>query len=143
MKRFAILVGTMLLLGIAAAALAWPERSHHKVQHSAPPEQVAASSGHEAHAASERTVLVADKPQLGANEGVLTVGLERGTMPPASEVDAEVLTDENCTPDAQGVSHCRNEIRMEGGKTVRIQHDHRMHEVPCLVPGERLRLRAA
>src|SRR5699024_7579819 len=98
----------LVVLGIGAAAFAWPERSHDATNGSASDESQVAASGHEGHATGERTVLVADKPELGANDGVLTVGLERGAMPPTSGIDAEVVTDENCTPDAQGVSHCRN-----------------------------------
>lgn len=88
-------------------------------------------------------LIVSAKPKLGLDEGMLTVGYERGSRPPATGTRGVVVTDENCAPDADGVSHCRNDIRMANGKTVRVQHDHRMHEVPCLVPGERVRLHAA
>ena len=145
MKRIAIIAGSLLLLGSAGGALAWSADGRRSAE-DRPPAADASTPGessHEAHVAGPRTVLVASEPELATNDGTLTVGFERGMKPPASETDAVVVTDENCTPDADGVSHCRNEIRMANGKTVRVQHDHRMHEVPCLVPGEKVRLRSA
>ena len=62
---------------------------------------------------------------------------------PARVVTATVLTDEDCAPDAAGVSHCRNKLRLPGGKTIEVRHPHRMHEVPCMTPGETVRLRRA
>jgi hypothetical protein len=53
-----------------------------------------------------------------------------------------VLTDENCQPDAAGVSHCINRLHAPGGVRIVVRHNHRMHEVRCLVPGERVQLRA-
>jgi hypothetical protein len=59
---------------------------------------------------------------------------------PDGVVEATVLTDEDCEPDAKGVSHCRNQLRLPSGKTVTVRHPHRMHDVPCMVPGERVRV---
>lgn len=145
MKRIAIIAGSLLLLGSTGGALAWTADERRSTEDRPPTAEVVTpnESSHDAHVSGPRTVLVANEPELGTNDGSLTVGYERGTKPPSSETDAVVVTDENCTPDAEGVSHCRNEIRMANGKTVRVQHDHRMHEVPCLVPGEKVRLRSA
>jgi hypothetical protein len=52
-----------------------------------------------------------------------------------------VLTDEQCQPDAAGVSHCLNTIRLTSGQTIAVRHPHRMSEVPCLAPGERVTVR--
>ncbi len=144
MKRFVILIGALLLLGSAVATFGGADSRSARVTPAATtkPSDLDASA-HSGHAAGERTVIVAAKPKLGAEDGTLTVGYERGARPPASETSGVVVTDENCAPDAQGVSHCRNDIRMADGETVRVQHDHRMHDVPCLLPGERVRLRAA
>jgi hypothetical protein len=145
MKRIAIIAGSLLLLGSTGGALAWTADGRRSTEDRPPTAEVVtpSESSQDAHVSGPRTVLVANEPELGTNDGSLTVGYERGTKPPSSETDAVVVTDENCTPDAKGVSHCRNEIRMASGKTVRVQHDHRMHEVPCLVPGEKVRLRSA
>jgi len=59
---------------------------------------------------------------------------------PAGVVTATVLTDEDCAPDAQGVSHCRNKLRLPSGKTIEVRHPHRMHDVACMTPGESVRV---
>ena len=59
---------------------------------------------------------------------------------PSGAVTATVLTDEDCAPDAEGVSHCRNTLRLPSGRTVEVRHPHRMHDVPCMTPGEKIRL---
>ena len=59
---------------------------------------------------------------------------------PAGGVTAKVLTDEDCAPDADGVSHCRNKLRLPSGKTIEVRHPHRMHDVPCMTPGETVRI---
>lgn len=60
---------------------------------------------------------------------------------PARATVATVLTDENCEPDADGVSHCINRIRLPNGKTLVVQHPHNMDVVPCLAPQERVTVR--
>ncbi|MEO6867133.1 MAG: hypothetical protein ABI200_03850 [Gaiellales bacterium] len=90
-----------------------------------------------------RTVIVGAKAKVGVNDGTMRVAYERGATAPSSAQVGEVVTDENCEPDAEGVSHCRNNIRLKSGKTIRVQHAHKMHDVPCLVPGERVQIRAA
>ena len=59
---------------------------------------------------------------------------------PAGAVMATVLTDEDCAPDTEGVSHCRNKLRLPSGKTIEVRHPHRMHDVPCMSPGETVRV---
>jgi hypothetical protein len=72
----------------------------------------------------------------------LHAGLEEGQLP-AGTVEAMVLTDENCAPDPQGISHCRNEVQLASGQTVVLRHSHDMQLVPCLAPGEEVLLRRA
>jgi hypothetical protein len=60
---------------------------------------------------------------------------------PARPVEATVLTDEDCAADARGVSNCRNELRLPSGRTLAVRHPHRMAEVPCMTPGETVRVR--
>lgn len=55
--------------------------------------------------------------------------LERGSY------RAVVLSDANCAPDAEGVSHCLNALSV-GESVVTIRHHHRMDQVPCLRAGE-------
>jgi hypothetical protein len=54
-----------------------------------------------------------------------------------------VLTDEDCEPDAQGISHCRNVVRLPDGSKVVLRHPHAMMEVECMEPGEKVLLRRA
>ena len=68
--------------------------------------------------------------------------LVSGSMPSMPSM-ATVLSDENCAPDAQGVSHCTNRLRMEDGSHLTVTHPHRMATVPCLAPGERIALQKA
>ena len=72
----------------------------------------------------------------------LHAGLEEGALP-KGQVVATVLTDEDCAPDGQGISHCRNEVSLPSGQIVVLRHPHAMHRVPCLAPGERVLLRRA
>lgn len=66
----------------------------------------------------------------------------KGPMP-TSAVIATVLSDENCEPDAQGVSHCINRLRLPNGKTLVVRHPHNMADVPCLAPREKVVVRPA
>jgi hypothetical protein len=51
---------------------------------------------------------------------------------------ATVMSDTNCAADAQGVSHCHNQLRMNDGTMLTVQHNHRMSDTPCLSPGEHI-----
>jgi hypothetical protein len=88
--------------------------------------------------AALRTVVIAGPgerlPFMSATGSVLMASLERGQLP-AGAVRATVLTDANCQPDQDGVSHCRNELAI-GATTLVVRHHHKMSEVPCLTPGE-------
>lgn len=74
-----------------------------------------------------------------SNSDGLRAQLVSGTMPTAA-VEATVLTDEECQPDAQGLSHCLNRLRLPDGREIQVRHPHDMTLVPCLAPGEHLRL---
>ncbi|HEX6208020.1 MAG TPA: hypothetical protein VF058_06620 [Actinomycetota bacterium] len=89
-----------------------------------------------------RTVVVSDAApsQPSSPDGPVEVALLRGDAPSEPGV-ATVLSDENCEPDANGYSHCLNELEMEGGERIAVRHTHRMGEVPCLAPGERVNVR--
>ncbi len=101
-------------------------------------------TGEEATAADGmRTVRVFDQePAPSPSAANLRAGLEKGALPDGP-VEATVLTDEDCMPDRQGISHCRNRVRLAGGGIVVLRHPHDMHQVPCLAPGEKVLLRRA
>ena len=77
-------------------------------------------------------------PSPSSSDG-LRAKLVSGTMPTVP-VQATVLTDDECRPDADGVSHCLNRLRLPDGSEIQVRHPHDMTLVPCLAPGEHLRL---
>lgn len=90
-----------------------------------------------------RTVTVYNhEPSPSPSPVHLNAGLEAGTLPD-KPVLGTVLTDEDCEPDAQGISHCRNVVRLPGGAKIVLRHPHAMMEVECLEPGEKVLLRRA
>jgi hypothetical protein len=89
--------------------------------------------------AEVRAVLVTPEAErLPHKPGAVPVTLVEGTLPPDA-LYARVVTDEDCAPDAAGVSHCLNRLAVAGTE-VAVRHHHRMHDVPCLSPGEVVRL---
>ena len=52
-----------------------------------------------------------------------------------------VMSDTQCEPDAQGFSHCRNDIALANGIRITVIDTHDISRHPCLEPGERLSLR--
>jgi hypothetical protein len=79
------------------------------------------------------------EPAPSAHPARMRALLTKGKLP-GGVVQATVLTDENCAPDKQGVSHCRNELKLPDGRTVTVRHPHRMADVPCMTRGETVRL---
>ncbi|KAB8140046.1 hypothetical protein F8S13_25565 [Chloroflexia bacterium SDU3-3] len=108
------------------------------------PQPAAADPGHPAAQASSqgRTLVIVPRgqqsPAISGEGGVLFASLISGAAP-KSGAAAVVRTDENCTPDAQGVSHCINALALGEAQLV-VQHHHDMAQVPCLSPGESITL---
>lgn len=87
-----------------------------------------------------RTVTVSARmPLPSAHARRLSAMLEAGAMP-HQPMMAEVLSDTECSPDEQMVSRCRNEMQLANGDKIVVRHPHDMRDVPCLAPGERVRL---
>lgn len=94
--------------------------------------------------AEPRTVLVSDvRPPQPSLPGSPLHALRVSGSLPDRRSEATVLTDEDCAPDARGISRCLNRIRLAGGGTLSVRHPHRMMEVPCLSPGERVSIQPA
>jgi hypothetical protein len=149
MNRTALLI-TLAVFGLAglatAAVFLLPGERDWSDRWARPSVTAHGEPGHDHardHRASGlRTVYVHDHPTTPSRPGEpLSAELVRGKLHGATT--ATVITDENCQPDAAGVSHCINRLRARGGVRVVVRHNHRMHEVPCLVPGEQVELRAA
>ncbi len=93
--------------------------------------------------AAVRTLLVSATTAPVSQPGLVLHGrLMAGHMPMAA-TSGTVLTDEDCAPDAMGISHCRNAVRLADGRTIVVRHPHDMGRVPCLTPGEHVRVRPA
>lgn len=108
-----------------------------------PPAQAAVPHFIDVKAPGEpRTVVVGGMsdslPGTSNAAGYLMTNLRSGQIP-AGATTATVLTDTNCEPDADGVSHCLNDLQI-GNVVVTVQHHHQMHSVPCLSPGETVML---
>ena len=69
-------------------------------------------------------------------EGGVDVGVLQSGVIPAQPTTAIVQTDTNCNPDAYGISHCSNILRLADGSLIEVRHDHNMQAYPCLDPGE-------
>jgi hypothetical protein len=89
---------------------------------------------------SARTVSVsADMPMPSSHARMLSAMLIEGRLPDAPMM-AKVMTDTDCAPDAQMISRCRNEVQLANGEKIVVRHPHDMRDVPCLAPGELVRL---
>lgn len=63
----------------------------------------------------------------------------RGSAPPVGvRVAGTVMTDTNCEPDSEGLSHCHNIIDLSDGRRIEIVNTHIMSRHPCLSPGDQL-----
>jgi hypothetical protein len=99
-------------------------------------------------------VAFAGSPALAGNGGQMatmyrpglpleTLHYWSGTVP-STPTEGLVLTDDNCQPDAKGISHCLNKVKFPNGNTVIFVHDHMMDHgsmhmtggTPCIVPGD-------
>lgn len=80
-----------------------------------------------------------DTSLLDPGHGVAIVNLVEGVFP-VSVDKATVLTDTNCAPDANGISHCHNELQFADGSKATIQHHHEISKVGCFTPGQVLKI---
>lgn len=83
---------------------------------------------------------ITDGPVVSRNQDPVYVELETGVIPDNVSL-LTVLTDEDCTPDEEGVSHCLNRVEYvtaSGMQNASLRHHHKMAEEPCLTPGQTL-----
>ncbi|HSP72353.1 MAG TPA: hypothetical protein VLN26_08290 [Gaiellaceae bacterium] len=144
--RTYLIVSAVAGLAVVALAVAGALLLAPRGGESAAPVRVAGAHG--AALPPGRTVAILPKgsaavaPARQGVHGVELVRLRSGAAP-ARAVSGTVVTDESCAPDAAGVSHCRNDIRLASGRTISVTHDHPMASIPCLSPGERVTVRTA
>ena len=91
-----------------------------------------------------RTVVVSTKADALSDgvSGQLKATLVEGIVPLHDSMGT-VLTDADCAPDAAGISHCLNTVRLADGSVLAVRHHHPMARVPCLSPGEKVIVSAA
>lgn len=77
---------------------------------------------------------------LNGKDRISVVVLKSGKIP-SGAIRAVVETDTDCTPDANGISHCNNRLRFFDGQSLDVRHDHNMKIYPCLTPGETVELK--
>lgn len=87
-------------------------------------------------------VRITEEAQVSRGQQPYLVQLESGVIPP-EVTHLRVLTDENCQPDADGVSHCLNRVAFttaDGEGEAVFRHRHKMSEEPCLTPEQTVEL---
>ncbi len=107
-----------------------------------PQTHVAPSAGASAAPAGLRVVQLTTAPDAASSDTQTIAVLLAGAMPRGT-VKATVTSDENCAPDAQGYSHCSNDLRLPDGSVLHLRHNHPMATVACLAPGEKVLVRRA
>jgi len=128
MKKPWIVTATLAgIVALAAAALLWPSA----------PAQANGSQDGAALAAGGIPAFITDLAswQHNGEDGRYYAPLIEGATPRQATLGT-VRTDTDCTPDAQGLSHCHNVIELLSGDTITIQDDHDMRVNRCLDPGE-------
>src|SRR5699024_4080859 len=56
------------------------------------------------------------------------------------EIKGEVLTDENCEKDEEGLSRCNQKVLLENGDEIEFIMPHNMMKHRCLSPGETIEI---
>lgn len=94
----------------------------------------------------------AEQPEIPAGEAISTwvengengrylLQLREGGVPAGeTAITGTILSDTDCAPDADGINHCKNEIRLEDGSVLKGVNNHRMSVNRCLKPGETVKV---
>ena len=99
--------------------------------------------GPSAGAAAPRTLLVSSEVMPSPSQPGSPLHAKRLSGPVPRASTGTVLSDERCAPDANGLSRCLNRIRLSSGQVLSVRHPHRMMEIPCLAPGEKVIVKRA
>lgn len=108
-----------------------------------PSATTAADVGAGARVAPRTVVVSTGRMPSASRPGAPLHALQRSGPVPDRAQTATVLTDADCAPNARGLSNCLNRLRLADGRTLTVRHPHRMMDVPCLSPGERVTVRRA
>lgn len=141
--KLTLLLGTLLAVGaITATVIALG--SGGSGTSSRPAAASAGLARSHVRPAQTRTLVVYRNvmPPASSPGTVMNAMLKSGAMP-THAVMGTVMTDTDCGADATGMSRCRNVVRMPGGHMMVVRHPHRMMDVPCMTPGEHVRVTPA
>ena len=136
-RTILLALAVVALAGVGAFAIALDSRSDAPGATAQTP--VASEHGAQAPTIARTVFVSSSMPAPSAHAQRMSAMLEGGTMPTEPAM-AEVVTDSDCTPDEQMISRCRNVVRLEDGSELVLRHPHKMSEVPCMAPGETVRL---
>ena len=141
-RPFLVAAIVVALLVAAALVLGTTRTTPQEVAQASAPHFADLSENDHHAVTGERTTVIArlgeQLPHISGEEGPLMTTLVRGQLPDTA-ITATVRTDENCAADAEGISHCLNELDF-GSTTVVVQHHHAMAKTSCLTPGEVVRV---
>jgi len=134
------MIASAVALATAASIATAAALSGGQAHHTTP--TTAGAQDHSHHAPARiRTLVVHPRGHAARSESpqAMKATRVRGSVPRTATI-ATVRTDEDCAPDAAGVSHCLNRLELPGGRKLVVRHLHRMADVPCMTPGERVRV---
>lgn len=146
-RRLVLAAGALSLVAVVAAApsLLGSGQSGEAgpVDHGVQSGAARADSTHTAPTTMRRLLVSARRAPAPSRPGTTMRALRLSGVVPRSAAVGTVVSDDDCVPDAAGISHCINRIRLASGRMLSVRHPHRMAEVPCMTPGERVQVRAA
>ncbi|MBK5204590.1 MAG: hypothetical protein JJD98_04025 [Polaromonas sp.] len=77
------------------------------------------------------------------SDGRYLLQIIQGNAPKAGKaVVGKVVSDSDCEADAEGLSHCHNDIELPNGRKITVIDTHEMHRNRCMQPGEQISLTA-
>src|SRR5690625_2460937 len=76
--------------------------------------------------------------QHNGKKGEYIVKLNQGEI--EEKIQGEVLTDENCEKDEEGLSRCSQKVLLANNKEIEYIMPHNMMKHRCLTPGEMVRI---
>lgn len=126
-KAWMLTAGAGIIVAVAAAVLLWPTA----------PARANGRDSDQATAANGVPIFITDLAswQHNGEDGRYYAPIIDGATPGQATIGT-VRTDTDCTPDAEGLSHCHNVIELLSGDTITIQDNHNMMVNRCLSPGE-------
>jgi hypothetical protein len=136
-------VGALLVAATVAIALGQGDGDNREQRRASEPSASATEQPSTESALRTLVVTAGDRRPSPSRPGRALHARLVGGAAPSSPTMATVLADEDCAPNAKGVSNCLNRLRLADGRHVSVRHPHRMSEVPCLSPGERVNFRPA